>query len=114
MSSYLNTITLGNCRELSKKIPDESIDLVFCDPPYLRENIEDNIYGWLAEEANRVLKPGGFCLAYVGDIWKYHAMLQMGQHLTYHWDFVSLGTGYGLMIWSCHVIARHKSILAFV
>lgn len=114
MSSFLNTITIGDSRELAQAIPNESVDLVFTDPPYLQENIEDGIYEWLAKEAERTLKPGGFCLAYVGDIWKYHAMMQLGRYLTYHWDYVSLGTGYGLMIWSRKVIARHKSILAFV
>lgn len=117
MSSHAamtNCITVGDSRKLANFLPDESIDLIFTDPPYLQENIEDGIYEWLAQEAARVLKPGGFCLAYVGDIWKYHAMMQMGRYLTYHWDFVSLGTGYGLIIWSRKVIARHKSILAFV
>lgn len=30
----LNKIILGNCYELIKKIPDNSIDLVIIDPPY--------------------------------------------------------------------------------
>ena len=37
-----NTITQGDSLELLKKIPDNSIDLVFADPPYnlqLRETL---------------------------------------------------------------------------
>lgn len=34
MDKYLNKITKGNCIELLKKIPDNSIDLIFADPPY--------------------------------------------------------------------------------
>ena len=30
----INTIQLGNCYELIKKIPDNSIDLIITDPPY--------------------------------------------------------------------------------
>jgi site-specific DNA-methyltransferase (adenine-specific)/modification methylase len=30
----INTIQLGDCYELIKKIPDKSIDLVYIDPPY--------------------------------------------------------------------------------
>jgi DNA modification methylase len=41
-----------------------SIDLIFTDPPYLREYLP--CYGWLAQEAARVLKPGGFVLAMCG------------------------------------------------
>lgn len=31
----INTIQLGDCYELIKKIPDKSIDLVYIDIPYL-------------------------------------------------------------------------------
>ena len=30
----LNTIVMGDCIELLKKIPDSSVDLIFADPPY--------------------------------------------------------------------------------
>jgi hypothetical protein len=32
-----NSIVTGDCRELSRAIPDHSIDLIFTDPPYLKE-----------------------------------------------------------------------------
>jgi DNA modification methylase len=111
MKALLNTITCGDARELSRSIPDESIDLIFTDPPYLQKYM--SLYDWLAEEAARVLKPGGFCLAYCGDFHKYEAMVAMGNHLDYYWDFVAFGTGFGPMIWAKKIIARHKSILAF-
>lgn len=57
---YLDTITTGDCRELSKAIPDASVDLVFTDPIY--QNIDD--YRWLAETAARVLKEGGNLVAF--------------------------------------------------
>lgn len=50
----------GDSRELAKSIPDESIDLIFTDPVY--ENIDD--YAWLAETAQRVLKPNSSCLVF--------------------------------------------------
>jgi len=55
-----NGIYQGNARILSRAIPDESIDLVFCDPVY--QNIDD--YEWLAKTAARVLKPNSVCLAW--------------------------------------------------
>lgn len=56
----LNQIYTGDARELSKAIPDESVDLIFTDPVY--DRIED--YEWLAETAARVLKPEGHLLVW--------------------------------------------------
>jgi hypothetical protein len=56
----LNTVIQGDSRELAKSIPDESVDLIFTDPVY--ENIDD--YAWLAETAQRILKPNSACLAF--------------------------------------------------
>jgi len=49
----INEILLGDSKEIAKDIPDESLDMGFCDPVY--QNMED--YSWLAETAQRVLKP---------------------------------------------------------
>lgn len=38
MDDIINTIQLGNCYELIKKIPDKSIDLVYIDIPYEYES----------------------------------------------------------------------------
>ena len=48
----LDRIITGDARELAKAIPDESVDLIFTDPPYPREFLP--LYGWLAETAARV------------------------------------------------------------
>jgi tRNA G10 N-methylase Trm11 len=111
MDVLRNQIITGDCRELSSSIEDNSIDLIFTDPPYLKEFIP--LYGWLAEEATRVLKPGGFCLAYAGVYWKAQVMADMTKYLDYFWDFVSANTGNAPIMWKRKIISRHKSILAF-
>src|SRR5205814_2191015 len=58
MNHLLNTITTGDAQLLSTHIPDNSIDLIFTDPPYDRDSL--SLYEWLAEFAARALKPGGF------------------------------------------------------
>jgi DNA modification methylase len=58
----LNSIITGDARELSKAIPDNSVDLIFTDPVY--DQIED--YEWLAETAARVLKDDRACLVWCG------------------------------------------------
>lgn len=66
-------ILQGDCLEIMKDISDESIDLVFTDPPYnkkikyVKKDFKDNkkpkeYLNWLKErlvEVNRVLKPTG-------------------------------------------------------
>ena len=46
------------------EIPDNSIDLIFVDPPYPREWV--HLYSDLGTLANRVLKPGASFVTYVG------------------------------------------------
>lgn len=46
-------IEAGDAKELSRSIPDNSVDMIFTDPVY--QNIED--YDWLGREADRILKP---------------------------------------------------------
>lgn len=74
----LNTITTGDARELAARIPDASVDLIFTDPVYWQ--IED--YGWLSETAARVLKDGGSCLAYCGNVQQVQAGAAMLPYLT--------------------------------
>lgn len=76
---YRDAIVCGDARELATRIPDESVDLVFTDPVY--ERIED--YAWLAQEAARVLKPGGACLAWCSSIRQYAVHPVMVPHLTF-------------------------------
>jgi site-specific DNA-methyltransferase (adenine-specific) len=39
LDDFLNKITNGDCLELFKQIPDESIDVTFADPPFnLKKN----------------------------------------------------------------------------
>ena len=58
-----NGIYTGDARELAKEIPDESVDLIFTDPPYKKQF--QYLYEWLPGEAARVLKQDGFVLCYV-------------------------------------------------
>jgi DNA modification methylase len=89
-----NSILTGDARELAKQIPDNSIDLIFTDPPYPREFLP--LYGWLAEEAARVLRPGGFVLAMCGGLYLNHIMRFMDAHLTYYWKYELELAGKGL------------------
>ena len=55
---------LGDFEVIGKNIPDNSIDLIFTDPPYGSEGLE--LYEKLGRLANRVLKQGGSLVTYAG------------------------------------------------
>lgn len=91
-------------------LSDESVDMIFTDPPYSREYI--HTYGWLAREAMRALKPGGFVLAMAGSYYLDQVMKQMSEHLSYFWVF-DLRMGNSTVIWPRRIIARSKPLLCF-
>lgn len=71
LDSFLNKITNGDCLELFKKIPDDSVDVTFADPPFnlkkkynsTKDSLELKEYldwceKWITEMV-RVTKPTG-------------------------------------------------------
>jgi len=108
---FRNQVVLGDCRELGKRIPDESIDAIFTDPPYPKEYLWT--YEWLAETAARVLKPGGLCLAMCGQSYLPTIYEMMGKHLTYHWTICLDLIGPRCNIWQRKVGSNWKPIVSF-
>ena len=81
---YRNQIVTGDAIELAKRLPDESIDLIFTDPIY--DRIED--YDWLAIEGERILKSHGLFLVWSNGKWHHKNTLWLAQSgLTYRWTF---------------------------
>jgi hypothetical protein len=81
---YRNQIVTGDARELAKRIPDESVDLIFTDPVYS----EHDLYDLLAEIAARVLRPGGALLVWSNGRWhRENTNWLEAAGLTYRWDF---------------------------
>lgn len=107
----LNTIHTGDARELAKEIPDGSVDLIFTDPPYLKQYLP--LYEWLAQESTRLLTPDGFTLCYTGDYWLADIIPMLNAHLQYYCAFAAINAGYGQMHWKRRVVCRHKAILAY-
>lgn len=90
-----------------------SVDLIFTDPPYPREYLP--CYGWLAQEAARVLKPGGFVMCMAGGYFlnKIYAMFEAVPALNYFWEFHHRSNGDAPYIWPRFVVAKTKAILAY-
>jgi len=77
------TMRNGDFRNLGSSIPDNSVDLVFCDPNYGQDYLD--CWEPLAELAARVLRPGKFLIAYSGQSYLDHVIRSLGKHLVYHW-----------------------------
>ena len=102
---------MGDSRELGKGIKDQSVDLIFTDPPYAKEYLY--LYEWLGEFAARVLKPDGFLLTYTGVYWKNIIYQYFEQHLEYFFDYVEYNKGNSTILWPRKTISRYKSILCY-
>lgn len=75
----------GDARELAAQLEDESVGLIFTDPPYGREWLP--LYEWLGKEAARLLKPGGFLAVMSGGAHLDKIMGYLCSHLTYYWQY---------------------------
>lgn len=73
----------GDFRLVGERIPDNTVDIIFTDPPYNKSAA--SLYGDLAAFAARVLKPGGICLTYSGQMHLPEIYAGMGQYLEYMW-----------------------------
>lgn len=99
-------------------LPDNSVDMIFTDPPYLREYL--HTYGWLAREAARVLKPGGFVLAMCGGAYLDECLMHFrAAGLSFYWlyQFELIGQTTGI-VWprgnqSVHISTRLKHYAAY-
>lgn len=103
---------VGDARELTQKIPDESIDLILTDPPYDKEHIWT--YEWTARLGERVLKPGSYLFIYNGSMYLPEVLKGMCKsNLNYHWQFVLLHRGGYPRMWHKRLFCGYKSILIF-
>ena len=79
----VDEIILGDFREKADEIPDNSVDLIFTDPPYDRAAIK--LFDGLGEFAAKKLRPGGSLVFYLGQIQLPSAMEILSKHLRYWW-----------------------------
>lgn len=89
---FINKIICGDALELIKLIPDESIDLIFTDPPYglgkreIKDEANLNLFYRILKECYRVLKPNGFFITFFST--KYLPQLFQNNPFTYFWQFI--------------------------
>lgn len=104
-----DNLVIGDFCEVGDGIPDNSVDLIFTDPPYAQVDL----YVALAELAVRVLKPGGLCLAYSGQVYLPEILLEMSGYLDYIWTAAIRHTGGETRFRNLHIRCGWKPVLMF-
>lgn len=107
----LVSIQLGDFYTESSSIADESIDAIITDPPYPQEFL--HTWSQMGEVAMRVLKPGGWCIAYSGKLHLDEVMVRLrDEGLSFYWQIVFQQTVQGV-IHPRKVNTTYKPILLF-
>lgn len=124
MSTPLGKLYCGDCIDLLSTMPDETVDLVFADPPFnlnklYPSKIDDNLKSekylqwceqWL-HECCRVLKYGGSLFTWNLPKWNTYISTFLNHRLTFrHW--ISVDIKYSLPIQS-RLYPSHYSLLYY-
>jgi len=105
-------VRLGDFRTSLGDLPDESVGLIFTDPPYDRGSIP--LYGDLAALAARVLCDGGSLVCYAGQYAFPDIFPLMTPHLRYQWVFAVRHSGGHRRQHGWKIRAAWKPLLWFV
>jgi ParB/RepB/Spo0J family partition protein len=108
----LVTLHLGNFQDVLATLPDESVDLIFTDPPYSDDTAP--LFEDLAAHASRLLKPGGSLITYVGQNSLREVMNYMNGYLRYWWILCAHHRGGAARLAGKYVIVEWKPLLWYV
>ena len=125
MQTKLGTLYQGDCLSLLPNLEQESVDLVFADPPFnlgkeytskMNDELPEEQYlAWCkdwCDQLIRVLKPGGSLFLWNLPKWNLPLGAYVGQSLTFrHW--ISVDIKYSLPI-SGRLYPSHYGLLYFV
>ncbi len=123
INEYLNKIIQGNCLEIMKNIPDNSVDVTFADPPfnlkkkynsYYDEHEVDEYLSWCREwikEMVRITKPTGSIFVHNIPKWLVYFGSYLNEFAVFRhwisWDAMSTPLGKTLL-------PNHYGILYYV
>ena len=109
--SEIFDLQFGDMKTLGENISDNSIDLIFTDPPYNEASL--SLYADLAILAERVLKPGASLITFVGHyaIFKINDLIRANSNLVYHWQIIVKHNGSKNRIHARHIWPYYKPLL---
>jgi ParB-like chromosome segregation protein Spo0J len=109
--SEIFDLQFGKMETLGENIPDNSIDLIFTDPPYNEASL--SLYGDLARLADRVLRLGGSLVTFAGHyaIFKINDLIRDNSSLVYHWQIIVKHKGSKSRIHARNIWPYYKPLL---
>jgi len=99
-------------RDYLESYPENSIDLIFTDPPYDENSIL--LYEDLARLGQRVLKEGGSLITYAGNYAMYNVIHIMKDYLRFWWTICMKHSGNSARLQGKFVFVDWKPLLWFV
>jgi hypothetical protein len=101
----------GDFLERGASIPDSSVDLVLCDPPYGKAWLSHvDAFGALCA---RVLKPGASLLMLYGQMYVFDVGHILAKYLRYHWLYSYQLKSAAAAIWPRRIMNHWKPLLWF-
>jgi DNA (cytosine-5)-methyltransferase 1 len=88
-----------------------SVDVIITDPPYSKEYL--HVWEQLSEVAKRVLKPGGYLIAYSGQLYLDRVKESLGKHMSYCWMISLYQTQATQIVHPRNVVCTWKPILIY-
>lgn len=94
------------------QIKDNSVSLIFTDPPYDHESLY--LYEELAKQAIRILRDGGSLMCYIGHYAIKPIIDMVEKHgLKFHWPVAVEHSGPSSTMWDEHILVSYKLMLWF-
>jgi site-specific DNA-methyltransferase (adenine-specific) len=123
--SQYGNLYKGDCIEIMKQIPDNSVNMIFADPPFnLNKEYESGIDDYISEqeyiywtekwilECIRILAPGGSIFIYNIPYWNTYTSMILNKYLNFrHWIAISMK---GLIPVKNKLHPEHYSLLYYV
>lgn len=82
---YENKVIHGDCLKILNQLPENSIDCVFTDPPYIQENLW--LYQAFAKRVREPLKQGKYVFSYVGIEYLPETLTMLTKYLDYFFTY---------------------------
>lgn len=106
-------IITANWQSAAVAFSQGDVDVIITDPPYAKEHV--GLYGLLAEQAARILRPGGSLVVMTGQSYLPDILNAMTPYLRYHWTLAYLTPGgQAVQLWQRNVNTFWKPLLWFV
>jgi hypothetical protein len=105
----VNGVYLADIHTL--KMPENSIDMIFTDPPYDENAIP--LYSELARFASMALKPGAYLMTYAGKSFLPQVMNALGEYLEYVWLYGVFQPDSNHRMRKHHIFSTWRPIVCF-